>query len=50
MSEFHLLPIYGDDWLCVSVWRGPDADQKLIRELLDAADKSAEEQRGGEQR
>ena len=47
VSEFHLFPTGGDTWLCVSIWRGPDADQQLIRELLEATSKSVEEQRRG---
>ena len=50
VSEFHLFPIGGDSWLCVSIWRGAEADQQLIHELLEATAKIVEEQRRGRPR
>lgn len=45
VSEYHFFPTGGDSWLCVSIWRGQEADQQLIGELLEATAKIVEEHR-----
>lgn len=44
-AEFHIFSVGRGEWLIISIWCGPSTDRALVRELLVATAKSAEETR-----